>query len=106
MRSRTTAATAGGDDVDPKASLPAAGGVSAAVMRPEEFDVLVKFPAGDLVLDSVVREMHVVVEVRQIVIARPVADLVLIAAGSADSRGSSHRASDIEASSRCCLRCP
>jgi hypothetical protein len=30
-------------------------------VRREEFDVLVKFPAVDLVLDSVVGEMHLVV---------------------------------------------
>jgi hypothetical protein len=40
---------------------------------------LVKLPAIDLVLDSVVGEMDVVIEVRQIVLARPVADLVLVA---------------------------
>jgi len=34
----------------------AAGGVSAAVVRREKFDVLAKFPAIDFVLDSVVRE--------------------------------------------------
>jgi hypothetical protein len=87
MRSRATAATARGDNVDAEAGLPAAGGVSAAVVRREELDVLVKFPSVDLVLDSVVREMHMVVEVRQIVIARPVANLVLIAAGSAVTVG-------------------
>ena len=52
-------------------------------MRREQFDVLVKFPAIHLVLDSVVGEVHLVVEVRQIVLARPVADLVLVAARSA-----------------------
>jgi hypothetical protein len=82
MRSQAAAATARGDDVDPEARLPAAGGVSAAVVRREEFDVLVKFPAVDLVLDSVVREMHLAVEVRQVVLARPVADFVLVAARS------------------------
>ena len=87
MRSRATAATARGDDVDAEAGLSAAGGVSAPVVRREEFDILVKFPAVDLVLDSVVGEMHLVLEVRQIVIARPVADLVLISAGSAVTVG-------------------
>jgi hypothetical protein len=48
----------------------AADGVSAAVVRREQFDVLAKLPAIDLVLDSVVGEMNVVIEVRQIVVAR------------------------------------
>jgi hypothetical protein len=52
-------------------------------MRREQLDVLVKFPAVNLVLDSVVGEMHLVVEVRQIVIACPVADLVLSTTGPA-----------------------
>ena len=72
-----------GDHVDAEASLYAAGGMSAAVVRCEEFDVLVKLPAIDLILDSVVGKVNLVVEVRQIVIARPVTDLVLVAAGSA-----------------------
>ena len=46
MRSRPTAATGRGNDVDPEAGLAAAGGMSAAVVRREEFDVLVKFPPG------------------------------------------------------------
>jgi hypothetical protein len=49
-------------------------------VRCEEFDVLVKFPTIDLVLDAVVGKVHLVVEVRQIVLARPVTDLVLVAA--------------------------
>ena len=87
MRSGAAAATARGDDVDAEAGLPAAGGVSAAVVRCEELDVLVKFPAVDLVLESVVGKMHLVVEVRQIVVARPVADFVLVTAGSAVTVG-------------------
>ena len=71
------------DDVDAEAGLRAAGGVSAAVVRREQLDVLVMFPAIDLVLDAVVGEMHLAIEVRQVVLARPVADLVLVAAGSA-----------------------
>ena len=39
-------------------------------MRREQFDVLAKLPAIDLVLDSVVGEMNVVIEARQIVVAR------------------------------------
>ena len=41
---------------------------------------LTKLPAVHLVLDPVVGEMNVVIEVRQIVFARPVPDLVLVAA--------------------------
>jgi hypothetical protein len=83
MRSRATAATTRSDDVDPEAGLPAAGRVCAAVVGREEFDVLVKFTPVDLVLDSVVGKMHMVVEVRQIMLACPVTDLVLVAAGPA-----------------------
>lgn len=56
-------------------------------MGREEFDVLVKFPTIDLVLDSVVWEMHLVVEVGQIVFARPVTDLVLVTSRSAVAVG-------------------
>ena len=52
----------------------------AAIVGREQLDVLMELPAIDLVLDAVVREVHVVVEVRQIVLARPVTDLVLVAA--------------------------
>ena len=38
--------------------------------------------AVDLVLDAVVREMHLAIEVRQVVLARPVADLVVAAVWS------------------------
>ena len=60
-----------------------AGGMGAAVVRRKELDVLVKLSAIELVLDSVVGEMNLVVEVRQIVFARPVTDLVLVATRSA-----------------------
>jgi hypothetical protein len=46
-----------------------------------------KFPAIHLVLDPVVWEMNLVVEVRQIVLACPIADLVLGAARSAIAVG-------------------
>ena len=49
-------------------------------MRREQFHVLMELPAIHLVLDPVVGEMNVVIEVRQIVFARPVPDLVLVAA--------------------------
>ena len=87
MRRGTTAATAGSDDVDAEAGLRAAGGVSAPVVRREQLDVLVAFASIDLVLDAVVGEVHLAVEVRQVVLARPVADLVLVAAGSAVAVG-------------------
>ena len=45
----------------------------------KQLDVLVAFPPIDLVLDAVVGEVHLAVEVRQVVFARPVADLVLVA---------------------------
>jgi hypothetical protein len=49
-------------------------------MRREQFHVLMKLPAIHLVLDPVVWEMHAVVEVRQIVLACPVTDFVIVAA--------------------------
>jgi hypothetical protein len=53
--------------------------MSAAVMRREQLDVLVVFAAVNLVLDAVIGEVHLAIEVRQVVLARPVADLVLSA---------------------------
>src|SRR5262249_3245476 len=50
------------------------------IVRREQLDVLMELPAIDLVLDPVVGEMNLVIEVRQIVIACPVADFVFIAA--------------------------
>ena len=64
-----------------------AGGMSAAVVRREQLDVLVVLAAVDLVLDAVVGEVHLAVEVRQIVFARPVADLVLVAIRSSVAVG-------------------
>jgi len=61
--------------------------VSAAVVRRKELDVLVKLSAIELVLDSVVREMNLVVEVRQIVFTRPATDLVLVATRAAVAVG-------------------
>jgi hypothetical protein len=57
--------------------------VSAAVVRREQLHVLVEFPPVHFVLDAVVGEVDVLVKVRQIVLAGPVADLVLVAAWSA-----------------------
>ena len=56
--------------------------MSAAAVRREQFDVLVVLATVDLVLDAVIREMHLVIEVRQVVVARPVADLVFAAVRS------------------------
>jgi hypothetical protein len=54
--------------------------VGAAIVGREQLDVLMELPASDLVLDAVIREVHMVVEVRQIVFARPVTDLIRVAA--------------------------
>jgi hypothetical protein len=43
-------------------------------VRGEELDVLVVFASIDFVLDAVVREVHLVVEVRQVAVAGPVTD--------------------------------
>jgi hypothetical protein len=64
-----------------------AGGMGAAIVRRKEFDVLMKLSAIELVLDSVVGEMNLVVEVRQIVFARPVTDLILVAKFGRRCRG-------------------
>ena len=77
----------GADDVDAEAGLGVAGGVSAAVVRREQLDVLVALAAIDLVLDAVVGEVNLAVEVRQVVFARPVTDLVLVAVRSAVAVG-------------------
>ena len=52
-----------------------------------QFDVPVKFSPINLVLDPVVGKMNLVVEIRQIVFARPVSNLVLVAARSAVAVG-------------------
>ena len=56
-------------------------------MRRKELDVLVKLSAIELVLDSVVGEMNLIVEVRQIVFTRPATDLVLVATRAAVAVG-------------------
>ena len=60
-----------------------AGGVSAAVVRRKELDVLVKLSAIELVLDSVVGEMNLVVEVRKVVVVRPLRDFSGFTIGAA-----------------------
>jgi hypothetical protein len=51
--------------------------MSAAVVRREQLDVLVVLAAVDVVLDAVVGEVHLAIEVRHLVLACPVADLVV-----------------------------
>jgi hypothetical protein len=63
--------------------------VSAAIVWREQLDVLMEFPAIDLALDAVVREVHMVIEVPEIVFACPLTDLVLITARPAVAVGSS-----------------
>ena len=66
----------------------ATGRVSAAIVRREKLNVLAKFAAIDLVIDSVVGEMEPGHRgLRQVVFARPVANLVLVAAWSAVAVG-------------------
>ena len=56
-------------------------------MRRKKLDVLVKLSAIELILDSVVGEMNLIVEVRQIVFTRPATDLVLVATRAAVAVG-------------------
>lgn len=56
-------------------------------MRREQLDVLVVFAAFYLVLDAVIGEVHLAIEIRQVVLARPVADLVLAAIRSSVAIG-------------------
>jgi hypothetical protein len=48
-------------------------------VRREQLDVLVALSSVRLVLDAVIGEMHLAVEVREVVFARPLANLLLIA---------------------------
>jgi hypothetical protein len=56
--------------------------VSAAVVGREQLDVLVLLAAIHLVLDAIVREVDLAIEVRQLVVACSVADLVFAAVRS------------------------
>jgi hypothetical protein len=60
-----------------------AGSVGTAVVLGEQLDVLVMLAPVDLVLDAVVREVNLAVEVRQVVLARPLANLALVAVRTA-----------------------
>ena len=86
---RTAAATAGPDDIDPEARLAVAGRMGAAVVLSEQLDVLVVLPPVDLVLDAIVREVDLPIEVRQVVLVRPLADFVLVAVRTAVAVGAS-----------------
>lgn len=59
------------------------GRVSAAIVLGEQLDVLVVLASVHLVLDAVVREVDLAIEVREIVFARPVANLALVAVRTA-----------------------
>ena len=61
--------------------------MGAAVVRREQLDVFVAFPPIELVLDAIVGEVHLAVEIRQVVLARPVADLGLFPVGPAVAIG-------------------
>src|SRR5687768_11819056 len=87
MRRGTTAAPAGSDDVDAEPGLGAVGGMSTAVVRRDQLHVLVAFSPIDLVLDAVIGEVHLAVEVRELMLPRPAADLVVIAVGSSVAVG-------------------
>jgi len=56
--------------------------VRAAVVCGDDLDVLVLEAAGDLVLDAEVGKVNRVVEERQVVLARPLLDLVRVAVRS------------------------
>ena len=53
----------------------------------EQLDILVVLAPVDLVLDAVVRKVDLAVEVRQVVLARPLANLVLVAVRTAVAIG-------------------
>lgn len=61
--------------------------MSAVVVRREQLDVLVAFAAVNLVLDAVVGEVRLAIEVRLVMLARPVADFVVAPSGSSVAVG-------------------
>ena len=73
------AAASSVDAVETEPCTRSAGGMTASVMLREHLDVLVTFAAIDLVLDAKVGEVDAIIEVRQFVVLRPSADLVLVA---------------------------
>jgi hypothetical protein len=52
--------------------------MGAAVVLSEQLDVLMVLPPVDLVLDAIVREVDLPIEVRQVVLVGPPADIVLV----------------------------
>ncbi len=94
MRICGSASTSAAPSTTAEASAPAAitreararrrGCVAAAIVDGGDLDILVIPPAiGVFVLDAQVREMHLVIEVRQVVFVRPFLDLVRLAIGPA-----------------------
>jgi len=63
--------------------------MGTTVVLREQLDILVVLAPIDLVLDAVVREVDLAIEVRQVVVARPLANLVLVAVGAAIAVGAS-----------------
>jgi hypothetical protein len=84
---RRPAANSSLDAVETKACLRTSGGVGARIVLREQFDILMTLSAVDLVLDAEVREMDAIVEVRQLVFCRPLADFLLRAVGSSIAVG-------------------
>lgn len=74
---RRPAATSGTGAVETKAGLRPTGGVRASVVRREHLDILMALAAVGLVLDAEVGEVDAVVKIRQVVVFRPAADLLL-----------------------------
>ncbi len=63
--------------------------MGAAVVLREQLDVLVLLTPVHFVLDAVVGEVDLLIEVRQVMFARPLANLVLVAVGAAIAVGTS-----------------
>jgi hypothetical protein len=78
----TTPAISTATAVAPKPSPRDTGGVGAAVMLGHDLDILMMVTPVEFVLDAEVGEVDAVIEVRQVVLARPAFDLVVIAIGS------------------------
>src|SRR5713101_8983130 len=94
MRIWGLASTSAAPSTTAEASAPAAitreararrrGCVAAPIVEGDDLDILVIPPAiGVFVLDAQVRDMHLVIEVRQVVFVRPFLDLVRITIGPA-----------------------
>jgi hypothetical protein len=78
MRGRP-AATSGVDAVETKACPRTPGGVSATVVLREHLDILMALATVDFVLDAEIGKVHATIEVRQLVVLCPSADLFLVA---------------------------